>query len=45
MSSNNNFCEGEILNNALCEIKNKKCCCFRYINGSTGPTGPTAPMT
>ena len=33
--------EGTILSNALNEMKNRKCCCPRYIPGPTGPTGPT----
>lgn len=37
---NNECYEGNILNKALEEMKNKKCCCPRYIPGPTGPTGP-----
>lgn len=37
---NNECYEGNILNRALEEMKNKKCCCPRYIPGPTGPTGP-----
>ena len=43
MSSNNN-CEENIVNNAICEIKKQKNCCYRYIGGVTGPTGPTGPV-
>ena len=35
--------EGTIISNSLNEMKNRKCCCPRYIPGPTGPTGPTGP--
>ncbi len=37
----NSCYEGNILNTALSEMQNRKCCCPRYIPGPTGPTGPT----
>ena len=37
--------EGNILNKALDEMKNRKCCCPRYILGPTGPTGPSGGPT
>lgn len=40
----NNCYEGNILNAALNEMKNRRCCCPRYIPGPTGPTGPTGPI-
>lgn len=43
MNNQNNYYEGSILNKALCEMKNRKCCCPRFIPGPTGPTGPTGP--
>lgn len=42
---NNECYEGNILNKALEEMKNKKCCCPRYIPGPTGPTGPAGGAT
>ena len=42
---NNECYEGNILNRALEEMKNKKCCCPRYIIGPTGPTGPSGGAT
>ena len=39
---NNNSCySGNILNNALEEMRNRRNCCPRFIQGPTGPTGPT----
>ena len=42
---NNEGYEGHIFNRALEEMKNKKCCCPRYIIGPTGPTGPSGGAT